>query len=74
MAASSLVLLALGTWRFNALRVPAPTAGALVEFRNATAEDSTRAAVSFGLDKAELATRGWWWRRLPDPRPWPHTE
>ncbi|MEV4257305.1 hypothetical protein AB0J52_29465 [Spirillospora sp. NPDC049652] len=42
-------------------------------FRSATGEDGTSAAALFGIGEAELAGRSWWWRRLPDPRPWPDT-
>lgn len=41
-------------------------------FRAATVEgDEGRLAALFGTDHAG---RGWWWRRLPDPVPWPEPD
>jgi hypothetical protein len=62
-------------------QVPAPVAerltAALAEvderFRSATAEaDDDRVAAVVGLGDVDVALKGgWWWRRLPDPAPWP---
>ncbi len=41
-------------------------------FRVRTVEDrGTALAEATGLPRLELALRGWWWQRRPEPVPWP---
>ncbi|MFD8599023.1 hypothetical protein ACFV1L_28875 [Kitasatospora sp. NPDC059646] len=41
-------------------------------FRTRTVEDRGAAlAEATGLPRLELALRGWWWQRRPEPLPWP---